>query len=383
MNITLFFEYLKKENLEKDPFFVPYYLGKKMGYDVTILYSRFEDNKDMPPEYKGVKLIPFKVYGSWQTPHWIRYVNIYNYIRKNAKKINVFMRFFEGRKSEIAVMLYKLFNPCGKVYVKLDIDPFSIPTDKIAIKGNFLKRYLECKWQKTYIKRLDVVSCETTEAYIRMKKNGIARYQFGDKLVVVPNGIDEEGLERMGIGLSPYSFKENIFITVGRLGTEQKNTEMLLQALEHVNFKNWQFYLIGNIASEFQKKIDDFFERCPDKINNVRFVGPIYSRQQLYAYYNKSKSFVLTSRFESFAIVFAEAKRFSNYIVSTPVGAAYDIVENDKYGKIISHQAVWQLVETLQDIVDGRIDTNVYGGFDYKTLSWEAQLKVVIERLIK
>ena len=58
-------------------------------------------------------------------------------------------------------------------------------------------------------------------------------------------------------------------------------------------------------------------------------------------------------------------------------------MEHDKYGKIISHQAVWQLVETLQDIVDGRIDTNVYGGFDYKTLSWEAQLKVVIERLIK
>ena len=93
-NITLFFEYFQDIHFVKDPFMVPYYLGKTLGYSVTIIYPALEENRDLPSEYKGVKLIPIKVYGNWHTNPFIRYIHIYRYIRKNAKNIDIFMRFF-------------------------------------------------------------------------------------------------------------------------------------------------------------------------------------------------------------------------------------------------------------------------------------------------
>lgn len=379
MNITLFFEYLKLENLEKDPFLVPYYLGKEMGSEVTILYSRFSENENLPTEYKGVKLIPFKVYGTWTTSPWIRYIHIYKYIIKNAKKIDIFMRFFMGRKSEISVMIYKLFNPHGKVYVKLDIDPYSIYNGNE--NRNFFLRFLKRMWYQYYIKQVDVVSCETTEAQKRISRSNEPQYQFGDKLMIVPNGVNETAIEEMGFGNTAYANKENCMITIGRLGTYQKNTEMLLAALGKVDMKDWKFYFVGSVENEFQKDIDNFYSLHPDKKERVIFTGMITDRQKLYEYLNRSKVFILSSRFESFAIVLAEAKRFMNYIVSTPVGAIYDVIENGKYGEIIAHDDIDGLSKVMQYIIDGKKNIDVYGDFDYKSLAWENQLKNVVEKL--
>ena len=44
-------------------------------------------------------------------------------------------------------------------------------------------------------------------------------------------------------------------ITVGRLGTYQKNTEMLLNALDLMELRDWKVYLIGSISEDL-----DFFE---------------------------------------------------------------------------------------------------------------------------
>lgn len=64
-------------------------------------------------------------------------------------------------------------------------------------------------------------------------------------------------------------------------------------------------------------------------------VGNISNRELLYDYYNRAKVFILTSRWEGFAIVYPEALRFGNYIITTDVGGARDIAENTKLGSII------------------------------------------------
>jgi glycogen synthase len=93
---------------------------------------------------------------------------------------------------------------------------------------------------------------------------------FGDlleeeKLFLLPNGFDTNILMEQGIQRKLISEKEKIMITVGRIGTEQKNTELLLEVLAEVDLKDWRVYCIGPIEPEFLKKIDAFYIQHPEK----------------------------------------------------------------------------------------------------------------------
>lgn len=67
-------------------------------------------------------------------------------------------------------------------------------------------------------------------------------------------------------------------------------------------------------------------------INIVILVGNIENKNLLYDYYNRAKVFLLTSRLEGFAIVYPEALKFGNYIITTDVGGAKDITNNGQIG---------------------------------------------------
>lgn len=70
-----------------------------------------------------------------------------------------------------------------------------------------------------------------------------------------------------------------------------------------------------------------------------------------------------------------------NYIVSTKVGAASDVILEEKYGEYIAQDDANGLASKLQNIVDGVTKIDVYRGFDVKSLSWEKRLEVIANRL--
>jgi len=376
-NLTLFFEYFQMIHFDKDPFLVPYYLGLALDYDVKILYPSTTENADLPSSYRGVELIPFKVYGTWKTHPLIRYRKVYSYLRKNACKIDVFMRFFLGRKSEWTVLIYKHYNPTGKVYVKMDINPYNIPQD---IKWYEYLVFPFCKWwHKLFIRNVDVASCETTLAYSSIMYSKRPEHQFGDKLVLVPNGVDEQTIRQLGFTKSDPLKKEKILMTVGRLGKEQKNTEMLLEALEKVDLKDWRFYFVGSIEETFEIVRQNFVLKHPELKNNVVWTGEMTDRKLLYELYNKSRGLILSSRFESFAIVFVEANRFSNYIISTPVGAVNDVIKGG-LGEIV--ETVDEMAAAIQRVIDGKTNTDVYVNSDISFYSWASRIEIVKNKLI-
>ena len=123
-------------------------------------------------------------------------------------------------------------------------------------------------------------------------------------------------------------------ITVGRIGTVEKNNEMLLEAIEKVDLKEWKVYIIGPYTENFKKNYDDFVKNNLDKKRKVILVGNVEDKNLLYDYYNRAKVFLFTSKWESFGIVLIEALRFGNYIITTNVGGAKDITNNGKIGVI-------------------------------------------------
>lgn len=375
-NLTLIFNHFEKEHLGKDVFLVPYYLGKTLEYDVTIVYPRTATNKDFPKEIKGVRLIPLKFnkrlafFPLWRT--W----NFYMYLIRNAYKIDFLMRFHYTVHSKLMVVLYKLLNPKGTAYVKLDADADVVKKQECYMKNSFRHKLSDFLSSK-FLKKVDIVSCETFACYEILKNSSLLQYKFGNKLKLMPNGFDEELLQSLNIVERNFKDKENLIITVGRLGTYQKNTEMFLRALAQVDLKDWRVCLIGPIEKDFQSIIDNFFKQYPEKIGKVIFTGPIYGKKELWEYYNRAKVFVLTSMYESYALVLNEAQRFHNYIVSTPVGAFEDLSYCGKYGKKVAIDNDKELATAISSIINGNLNVDVYRDFENNSLSWENVVKLL------
>lgn len=132
--------------------------------------------------------------------------------------------------------------------------------------------------------------------------------------------------------------KENMILTVGRLGTVQKNTLLLLYAyaLAFPQLKEpWELVLVGSVTPEFQADYEDFCNRFPLLAPHIHLTGNIADKQALHQYYKKAKIFALSSRFEGGSPnVFSEAAIFGCAVVTTGVDAAPDMTDNGRVGRI-------------------------------------------------
>ncbi len=367
--LTLLWREFNSLELGKDVMLIPYYLGKSLNYDVEICMNYTDEQANEVAKYikRTDATIVKKTIG--YTPY--RRISAYfKYLLVNARKTDLLMCFHWRVETYFCILLYKLLNPKGKIYIKLDTDSGN-EFDTNRHKG--IKRWFLHKLYSVCIRRVNCFSCETSKVYDTICQNK----EFGDiikkKLVLMPNGFDEELLQSFNIKERSFAEKENLIITVGRIGTEQKNTEMLLNALQGLDLKDWKVCLIGPIEPKFQKTIDKFYQQHPEKHNQVQFVGSISDKLQLWEWYNRAKVFVLTSNYESYGIVLTEAKRFNNYIISTPVGAAYDIIGNETNGSIIAPSNFNELSETLQSIINEKVILN--NNSITTELTWENIIK--------
>lgn len=374
--LTLLWRKLNPLEFGKDVVLVPYYLGRALGYQTEICCGYSEDVAKLIPkaQKKGLTFprLPLSHNPCQRIPVYIKF------LLQNAKSIDLLVCFHWKLETFVNILLYKLLNRHGKVYVKLDTA--SGQEWNLAERsyfGKFLRKilYTSC------LKKTDVLSCETSQGYNFLCTDSYFSNLMTRKLVLMPNAFDEEEFASSDISERDYRQKENLMITVGRLGTHQKNTEMMLDALERMELKGWKFVFIGPIEDKFHQAIEQFFKRNPEKKEQVMFTGGIDCKKELWEWYNRAKVFVCTSRWESYGIVLSEAKRFRNYIVSTRVGGAEDLIEQDKYGSFIIQEDDKDLSLLLSRIVDGQINIDVYHDYDVRQLSYQNEVKVLLKYL--
>lgn len=367
-NLTLLLVSFPKVVFYKDGFLVPYYLGKLYGLSVSIVFNRNSQSKKLPKEYRGVRLHQLRGRGTEDgggfsfRAEW----NFFIYILKHAPKIDILMRMNFSYQTMIIGWIYKWRNPTGCFYIKGD--GLGLYRALLRDEDHFF-----IKWKNNVIERLlsytcsiaDKVSIELPDIYDFLKEQKVFKLDT-QKLVLMLNGFDEEAFDKSQIKEIPLSQKENIILSVGRHGSKQKNTELFLRALNHVNLKNWKVIFIGSIESDFfEKELSDFYFSNPHLKEQVQFLGPIYDQKILWNWYNKAKVFVHTAVYESYGIVLGEAFRFNNYIVSTDVGIAKYIIERG-IGKLFSQNDYIGLSTILQSIIDEKI--NICNEFESKCI---------------
>jgi glycosyltransferase involved in cell wall biosynthesis len=220
--------------------------------------------------------------------------------------------------------------------VKLDADDLIV---SLLVEKKGIYRYM----QNFMIKHLiDVMSVESTKSYKKLTESDTIP---SDKLILIPNGISI----KFKIEIPE---RKNYILNVGHLGTKAKATEILLEAFSKIeNLYDWKLILIGSIDESFKPYLDDYFKINPHLIDKIIFKGYVSNRDEIYKYYSKSKIFCFPSRSESFGIALIESAYFGNYLLTTDVGGAKDVLDVTYYGEIIKMDDSNYLAGRLQELI--------------------------------
>ena len=224
---------------------------------------------------------------------------------------------------------------------------------------------------------IDFFTVETKEYYNTLKDTPM----FKNRLYYLPNGVSTLGIDDSTVNIDR---KENIVITVGRLGIYEKNTELLLDSILEIpdNLRSqWKFYFVGPQTKEFSQHITKFLEDNPMLASNIVQLGNITDRNELSNVLKKSKIICMPSRSEGACIATLEGMYFGCVpIISRYSAFVKDTTNNVSIGNVVDDYTsigfAKTLVEYMKDEVHLRSEIEkamsyARDTFDYKPIGTE------------
>lgn len=346
--LTLYWVEINESNkgiLFKDVGSIPLAMSKYLNYESHFAYLSTNENFKSNAYEKYVNLIEIKN----NTSKLIKYFNIAKFVFKKIKYYDVLNIYpISGGSYLFIALIARFINPDLKIFVKMDLgrETFNNLIESEKIIFGKLKSYI----LRFLGNKIDFYTVETS-AYVNVLNELI---KFNGKVKYLPNGFFSDLVE-----MEEDINKEKIILTVGRLGTVEKNTEMLVQAIEGIEqekLKNWKIYLVGSITNEFTKWFNERLNAKPYLKNHFVTTGNISDKKELYILYAKSSVFVLPSRFEGFPLVLPEALYFSCYpIITNCFDGVFDIIKNN-FGKIIPNEDKNALRSAIEEVLDSKVN---------------------------
>ncbi len=265
------------------------------------------------------------------------------YIIKNARKIDILQCFHIYDYNLVSIVLYKLINPKGKVWLESDIDRNVIGYKKNLMHGSFVKRL---KFISEYfsVRFCDLITAPST-VYVNELKS-IYRLS-GKKVKYSPYGFKDSDKA------FDLHHKQKEFIFIGRLGTEQKNAELLVNAFyQTMREHDWKLTLIGSSTEQFLDFLSKKKEEFHDAESRCSYKGVILDREVIMQELARAQIFVLPSRWESSGIVLYEALSQGCYIIgSDGIPAFPDIVPNEEMGCSFRNNSIKSLGAALTNSI--------------------------------
>lgn len=292
---------LTKSHLFKDVCMIPTLLQENYDYEATIITSDV-DEEYYKKYFPKLNIIIFKEQ---------YFENVISYIHENSSKHDLLFIFGPYKEYYTIADTYKKFNSKGKIYLKMDINRL------------WLQELVKEEYFYKLINLCDLITVESRQIQYYLNTSINKKFEY------ISNGF----YEKVKQPLVDYSEKENTIITVGRLGTKQKNTELLLESFMLSGLYDWKLKLVGSIEEDFYEVLKRF-ENYP-MFKNVEILG-VLDKESLDKEYRKAKIFAMTSKFESAAHVYSEAAKNGCYIVSTDVDGINEYIDKGRFGSTIS-----------------------------------------------
>lgn len=320
-------------HLTKDVGMIPYVLFKEMGYQSTIASFKNGDYPYLNKEVAGLcqKFIPRKFNNN--------ILNVLSFILREYKNHDILQCYHLKMESVFYLMIFKFLKwisfQKSTTFLKLDAN-------------NSILTFKKSAWKNITLWPVDIISSEVLEIQNYLNKNNI----LGRNISYLPNGFykitDDIQIK--------YENKKNLIITVGRIGSPEKNNELLLKGFELFVHQNLNYHLefVGETTEDFKKLTTNLIERNPALNGRISFSGLIQDKAALKYKYEEAKIFVLCSDYEGFPLVFLEALNGGCTIITTPVSSANDITKNGEIGTIIPFDDIHALSNALIEITQNK-----------------------------
>ncbi len=315
------------QQLLKDCGIIPYLLHKNHGFRAVMVGGGKFESEKFPYLEKYVRGLEMDFLENTNLPTQL------DYISSHAEDMDLMILYGAYQQHIPFVEQYRRVRPDGKIYLATDMNigwanrsPHNHPA------------------YKKFLQSCDVVaaSCRATQKHISAKwsvpvdliRNGW--YNFA--------GVTFDNL---------FEQKENIILTVGRLGTDQKRTDILLEAFAKVSddLPDWKLRLVGSINEKFKPYIEKYFATHPELKERVTFTGLIEDKTELADEYKRAKIFCMTSTFEGGTPnVTAEALFAGNYIIFSSVDSAYEAIDENRCGRAFPIGNVDALAKIFREV---------------------------------
>lgn len=271
-------------------------------------------------------------------------------------------------------VLYKLSNPKGKVYIKMDHGEIQMKQNGVFY-GNKCKVIFEKLLFRIAHRIISIISSETEDG----KKETINQLKF-ERVLKVPNCIDAE---LSAIPNSPQ--RKNRFLAIGRLGDKNKNFAFIVECLKRTNLNDWVVEFIGEYDDLFKKRIDTLLMIRPDLKKNIILSGAIWDRNKLYRKMLSSRCLLLSSKHEGSPLVFSEAVTAGLIICTTNVSGANEYASD--FGFISEQGDDVTFIKNVEKICSsntGELDELHRKTMNkYEDLMWEKKAKYVMNKIDK
>lgn len=375
MNFYCLFPGLKNFEFYKTPGSITYYLSKNPNYYVTMVGY---DNDDDFSNFENLDNYEIKIINRKFNTDFLNYFLIIKFLIKNAKNIDILNCFHYRISTTVFFLVYKIFNRNGIIYHTNDIDYNQAVLITDPTKGiKYILARTRFLWLYKYL--IDFGSVETKKVLdVFRKSNEI----YEKKLIYLPcisnpNKLIEEK-------------KINQIISVGRIGSQQKASEIVLEsfkkAMEITKNKDWVLKMVGQVSEDFKEYIDTFLSENPSLKNSIIFTEFVEDRNELYKIYSESKILLLPSRHGSCEIVFEEALFYSNYLLVTDVGIGKYLIDISNFGKVVEIDNIEDITQKLVDAIENYDEYYNNNTLNLKKLAEEEfgptnQIKKIDERI--
>lgn len=292
--------------LLKDCGIIPYLLYKNHNCDVSMVGGKADAEYPNLDYVKGLKL-DFLSDGELKTK--------FEFLLSEATQIDGLILYGAYESYYPLAETYKLLNPSGRIYLALDAN--SSWMDRIQWTDPQFRQFMD---------RCDVIAA----AGRTMQKHLNEKWPW--PIEHIPNGFYNFSGKKWD---TSFDRKCNVILTVGRLGTQQKRTDILLEAFAQIadQIPEWELRLAGGIDAQFEGWLAAFWEKHPDLRARIRFLGNISDRNALYDEYLRAKIFALPSDLEGGTPnVIAEALTAGDVIACTKIDEYQEATDSGRCG---------------------------------------------------
>jgi GalNAc-alpha-(1->4)-GalNAc-alpha-(1->3)-diNAcBac-PP-undecaprenol alpha-1,4-N-acetyl-D-galactosaminyltransferase len=179
-----------------------------------------------------------------------------------------------------------------------------------------------------------------TDGMVVLSHYDYEKYNFVKNKQIILNPLDTHSLSPVKI-----SDKEQLLIAVGKL-EKQKGFDMLIKALSGVNLTHWKCYIIGE-GSERAHLTSLIKEH--NLTEKIHLIG---TKENVYDYYTRASVFVLSSRFEGYPNVLAEAMAHGcSCIAFDCLTGPSEIISNGTNGYLVEANNIKQLQMRINKII--------------------------------